>query len=146
MAVANLAQRGDSAAASFRVVAVNIACGGCSVEHRRVLLDADDVLEVDVEQHMHAGIGHILAPEKFAQRCACAPQHHLVVVDTVELQCLQNAFMAVVAVHIALSDEALEFLVGIDRPFVHVNLDTLPVALVDEFGEIDLAHHRRHHM
>ena len=102
--------------------------------HRRVFVDADDVAEVHVQQHMHAGISHVLAPEKFAQWRTGAPKGHLVVLDAVVVQHIKNGFfrcLAVDAVHWA---------------FVHVFADSVPVAFANHASEIHLAHHRRHHM
>ena len=54
--------------------------------------------------------------------------------------------MRIAAVNISLADDSLEFLVGIYRAFVHVVLDSLPVAVVNELCEINLSHHCRHYV
>ena len=95
---------------------------------------------------MHAGIGHVLAPEELAQRRACAPEHHLVIVDAVKLKGFQYALMRVVAVNVALANDGAKLVGGVDGALVHVNLNAVPVVLVNELGQIDLTHHGRHDM
>ena len=66
MAVAYLAERRYCASASLTVVAVNGSISLGSKEYRLIFLNADNVLEVNIEQHVNAGISHILAPQEFA--------------------------------------------------------------------------------
>ena len=54
--------------------------------------------------------------------------------------------MRVTSVHISLADDSLQLLVGIDRAFVHIVLDSHPVSVVNELGKINLTHHGRHHV
>ena len=95
---------------------------------------------------MNTGVSHILAPEELTQRLAGSPKHHLVIVDSVELQRLQNALVRVAAVHITLADNGAKLVSRVDRTLVHIYLNTVPVAVMDELGKINLAHHRRHYM
>ena len=95
---------------------------------------------------MYAGISHILAPEELTKRCSGSPEHYLIIIDTIELQCFQDALMRVASIHITLADDGTELVCRIDRTLVHIYLDAVPVAVVDELGKIDLAHHRRHHV
>ena len=95
---------------------------------------------------MHAGICHILAPEELTKRCSGSPKHYLIIIDSIELQCLQDALMRVASIHITLADDGTELISRIDRTLVHIHLDAVPVTVVDELGKIDLAHHRRHHV
>ena len=95
---------------------------------------------------MHAGIGHIFAPKELSERTSIAPKRHFVVFNAIESQCFQDAFLRVVAIDIALTNDASQRICGINGPLVHVGFDGLPVAIVNEFGQINLAHHGRHHV
>ena len=134
VAVADFAEAGDCAATARAVVAVHRTVGTGAVMHAGVLLDANDVAEVHVQQHVHRGVGHVLAPQELAERLARTPEGHLVILDAVLGKHLQNLFLGCIAVD------------AFDRALVHVDLDAGPVAVVDELGEVDLAHHGRHHV
>ena len=134
MAVADFAEAGDRAAATRAVVTVHRTIGAGAIMHAGVLLDANDVAEVHVQQHVHRGVGHVLAPQELAERLARAPESHLVILDAVLGEHLQNLFLGCVAVN------------AFDWSLVHVDLDASPVAIVDELGEVDLAHHGGHHV
>ena len=62
MAVAYLTQRRDSSTASFGVVSVYLTIGFYTVEHRRILLYAYDVLEINIQKNINTGVGHVFAP------------------------------------------------------------------------------------
>ena len=83
---------------------------------------------------MNRSIGHILAPKEFAEWGACAPKYHLVIKDTVFCQNIENVLMS------GRTGNSLYW------ALVHIVLDSCPVLIVDEFGQIDLAHHGGHHM
>ena len=95
---------------------------------------------------MNTGISHILAPEELTERCSGSPEHHLVVVDAIELQRLQNALMCIATIHITLADDFAKLISRVDRALVHIYLDAVPVAIMDELGKINLAHHCRHYV
>ena len=61
----------------------------------------DDVFEVDVEEDVYAGVGHIFAPQEFAEWGARAPQNDFVVVDAVELEGFEDALVGVGSVDVA---------------------------------------------
>ena len=146
VAVAYLAQFGDGSAATLGVVAVYAAVGLGAIEHGAVAVYAYDVAEVDMEQHVDAGVGHVFAPEKLAQRRACAPEYHAVVVDAVVGERTENAVGLAVAVYVALADDVAQGVGGVDGALVHIAGNAVPVALVDELGEVDLTHHGWHDM
>ena len=54
--------------------------------------------------------------------------------------------MRVAAVHITLADNGAKLVCRVDRTLVHIYLNTVPVAVMDELGKINLAHHRRHYV
>lgn len=134
VAVADFAEARYSAATASTVVTVHSTVHACAIMHARVLFDADDVAEVHVQEHMHRGIGHIFAPKKLAERLTGTPECHLVVLDAVLGQDLQNFILGSVAVN------------SFDRALVHVDLDASPVAIVDELGQVHFAHHGGHHV
>ena len=134
VAVADFTEFRDSAAAASTVVAVNSTIDACAIMHARVFLDADDVAKIHVQKHMDRSVCHVFAPEEFAERLARAPKRHLVVLDTVLGEDFQDFILRGVTVD------------AFDGAFVHIDLDALPVVVVDELGQINLAHHGRHHV
>ena len=134
VAVADFSEARYSAATACAVVAVHGTVHASAVMHAGVLLDADDVAEVHVQQHMHRRVGHVLAPEELAKRLAGAPEGHLVVLDAVLGEDLQDFVLGGVTVD------------SLDRALVHIDLDARPVAIVNELGQIHLAHHGGHHV
>ena len=134
VAVADFTEFRDSSATASAVVTVYSAIDACAVMHARILFNADNVAEVHVQEHMNGGVGHVFAPEEFAERLAGAPEGHLVVLDAVLGENLQNFILRGVSVD------------AFDRALVHVDLDAVPVVVMDELCQINLAHHGRHHM
>ncbi len=134
VAVAYLAERRDGAAAARAVVAIHNAVGSHAVMYRRVFLNAYDVAEVDIQQHVNASVGHILAPEELAQRLACAPQPYEVVLDAVECQHLLDEGLIAGAVDDVARSLAVLLDIGADGTYAHVPAYHVPVAVVQEFG------------
>ena len=83
---------------------------------------------------MYGGIGHVFAPEEFPERGAGSPEGHLIVLNAVLGQHLQDFFLG------ALSADAFH------RALVHVRADGFPVAVVNKLGQIDFTHLGWHHM
>ena len=52
MAVADLAEAGDIAATTCAVVTIDSTIGRSTIMYRTILLDANDVAEVDIEEYM----------------------------------------------------------------------------------------------
>ena len=77
VAITYLTQRRNGSTTSLRVVAVYCSIHLGTIEYRRILLYSDNIAEVNIEQHVHAGISHILAPQELTQRCSCSPEHQL---------------------------------------------------------------------
>ncbi len=92
VAVANLAQAGDIAATTGTVVAVNHSVSSHTIVHAGVFLYTNDVTEVYIQQYVHTGICHILAPEELAEGCAGAPEGYLIVLNTVLGQNAESVF------------------------------------------------------
>lgn len=134
VAVADFAKLGDCTAAASAVVAVHCAIDARAVMHARILFDADDVAEVHVQQHMNGCVGHVVTPEEFAERLARAPEGHLVVLDAVLREDFQNFVLGGVAID------------AFDGSLVHIDLNAIPVVVVDELREVHFAHHGGHHV
>ena len=134
VAVADFAKLGDCTAAASAVVTVYGAVYARAVMYAGILFDADDVAEIHVQQHMHRCVGHVFAPEEFAERLAGSPEGHLVVLDTVLCEDLQNFVLGGVAID------------AFDGALVHIDLDAVPVVVVDELCQVNLAHHGGHHV
>ena len=83
---------------------------------------------------MHAGIRHILAPEKLPQRIAGSPQHHLVPVDTILPEHGFYLFLGSRSRH------------AFHRTLVHILADGIPIGVFHQLGQVGLAHHGRHHV
>ena len=134
VAVANFTEFGDGSATACTVVAVNGSIDACSIMHAGVFLDADDVAKVHVQEHVYRCIGHVFAPQEFAERLAGSPKGHLIVLNAI------------------LSKDAFDFIArgttidSFDRAFVHVHLDASPIVIVNELRQVNLTHHGRHHM
>ena len=90
MAIADFSQLGNGASAACRMIAVYGTVGTCSVMNGRIFLNANDIAEVDIQQYMHTGISHILAPQELAQRGSSTPQHDLIIVNTILCKDLQR--------------------------------------------------------
>ena len=82
---------------------------------------------------MHAGIGHVLTPKELAQRTSIAPKGYFVIFNAIESKCFQDAFFRVVAINIAFTDAFAQGVRWVDRTFVHVVSDCLPVIVMNEF-------------
>ena len=134
VAVADFTKFRDGAATACAVIAVDCAIDACAVMHAGILFDADDVAEVNVQEYVYGGVGHVFAPEEFAERLAGAPEGHLVVLDAVLGENLQNFILRGVAVD------------AFYRALVHIDLDAVPVVVVDKLRQVNLAHHSGHHM
>ena len=95
---------------------------------------------------MHAGVGHILAPEELPQRSACAPEDYAVVGDAVKVKYLEDGRF----VRTPVNDIAHCFSILLDVcsywSDAQVLANHFPSSVVNEFCEIHLAHHRRHHV
>jgi len=121
-----------------------VAVGRGSEVDGGVFLASDDVGEVDVEEDVDGCVGHVLAPEKLAQGASAAPEGDAVVLDAVEAECVEDALLRAGAVDVAVSDALAQPVVGVDGALVHVGADGVPVAVVDELGQVDLSHHGGH--
>lgn len=97
--VADFAEGRDGSAAASAVVAVHHSVCGIAVVHAGVFLDADDVLEVYVQEHMNAGVRHVLAPEELTERSAGAPEGDLVRLDSVEDENFEYGLLVRVSVN-----------------------------------------------
>ncbi len=134
VAITDFTEFRDGATAACAVVTVYSAIDACTVMHARILFDADDVAKVHVQEHMNGGIGHVFAPEELAERLAGTPEGHLVVLNAILGENLQNFILRGIAVD------------TFDRALVHIDLDAVPVVVVDELCQVNFAHHGRHHM
>ena len=134
VAVADFTELRDGAATACAVVAVHCAIDARAVMHTGIFFDADNVTEVHIQEHMNGCVGHVFAPEEFAERLAGSPEGHLVVLDAVLGKDLQNFILRSVAVD------------AFDGALVHIDLDAIPVIVVDELREVDFAHHGGHHV
>lgn len=134
VAVADFTEFGDGAATACAVVTVNGTVYACAVMYAGVFLDADDVAKVHVQEHMNGSVGHVFAPEEFAERLAGTPKGHLIVLDAVLGENLQNFILRGVSVD------------AFDRALVHIDFDAVPVIVMDELCQVNLAHHGGHHV
>ena len=146
VAVADFAQAGNVAATACAVVAVHHSIGSYSVVHAGVFLYSYDIFEIDVQQHVDAGIGHILAPEELAEGLAGAPEGDLVVLDAVPSQDLADEGFIAVAIDDVTHLLAILLEVSTHGTDGEVATDLVPGAIVNELGQIDLAHHGGHHV
>ena len=134
VAVADFAEARDCAATARAVVAVHGTVHASAVMHAGIFFDADNVTEVHIQEHMNGCVGHVFAPEEFAERLARAPEGHLVVLDAVLGENLQNFILRGVAVD------------AFNGALVHINLDAIPIVVMNELRQVNLAHHGGHHM
>ena len=144
VAVADLAQTGDITATAGAVVAVHHPIGSHTVVHAGVFLYSYDIFEIDVEQHVDAGIGHIFAPEELAEGFAGAPEGDLVVLDAVPSQDLADEGFIARAIDDVTHLLAVLLEVGTHGTDGEVATDLVPCAIMDELCQIDLAHHGGH--
>ena len=93
VAVADLAQAGDVAATAGAVVAVDGSIGAGTIMHGAVFLYANDITEVHIQQHVHGGIGHVLAPEELAERRTITPKDDLVIGNAILGKNTKNLFL-----------------------------------------------------
>ena len=146
VAVADLAQRGNVAATAGAVVAVHHSIGSHTVVYAGVFLNSYDIFEIDVQQHVDAGVGHVFAPEELAERFACAPEGDLVVLDAVPSQDLADECFVAVAIDDVTHLLAILLEVSTHGTDGEVATDLVPSAIVNELGQIHLAHHGGHHV
>ena len=146
VAVADLAQAGNVTATACAVVAVHHPIGSHSVVYAGVFLYSYNIFEIDVQQHVDAGIGHILAPEELAEGFAGAPEGDLVVLDAVPSQDLADEGLIAVAINDVTHLLAILLDVGTHGTDGEVATDLVPCPIVNELGQIDLAHHGGHHV
>lgn len=92
------------------------------------------LLEVHVQQHMHTRVRHFLAPQELTQRLSRTPERHRFRRDAELRQLLQNLRFRVASVH------------ALHRTQVDVLAHRSPVALVQAFGQVNLADHGRQHV
>ena len=146
VAVADFAQRGDVSATAGRVVTVHHTIGSHTVVYAGVLLYSYNIFEIDVQQHVDAGIGHILAPEELAEGFAGAPEGDLIVLDAIPSQDLADeGFIAGAINHVThLFSVLLD--VSTHGTDGEVATDLVPGAIVNELSQIHLTHHGRHHV
>ena len=83
VAVAYLAKTGDVTTTACAVVSIYCAIGGGTEMDGAVFLNTDDVAEVDIEQYVDGGIGHVLGPQELTKGLAGAPEDNTVVGDAV---------------------------------------------------------------
>ena len=134
VAVTDFTEFRDGSATACAVVTVNCTIDTCAVMHAGILFNADNVAEIHVQEHMYRGVRHVFAPKELAKRLASTPKGHLVILDAVLGEDFQNFILGGVAVD------------AFDGALVHVNLNTVPVVIVDEFRQVNFTHHGRHHM
>ena len=146
VAVADFAEGRDGAAAAGAVVAIYHTVGLIAVMDGRVFLDADDVLEIHVQEDVHRGVGHILAPEEFPQWSTGSPEDDTVVGDSVECEHFKDGGLVRISVNDIADGLSILLDVRSYRPDAQILANCSPIAVIDEFGKIDLAHHRRHHV
>ena len=92
------------------------------------------VLKVHIEQHMHTGIRHFLAPEELSQRLACAPERNSLSRNA-ELRKLRLYLLVRVLATYAFH-----------RTQVHVLPYSTPIAFVKAFRQMNLSYHSRQNM
>ena len=134
VAIADFTEFRNGAATARAVVTVYCAINACAIMHAGILFDADDVAEVHVQEHMNGRVGHVFAPEELAERLASTPEGHLVILDAVLGEDFQNFILGGISVD------------AFDRALVHINLDAIPIVIVDELCQVNFTHHGRHHM
>ena len=83
VAVSYLTKAGDVTTAACGVVSVYCAIGGGTEVDGAVFLDTDDVAEVNIEEDVDGGIGHVLRPQEFTEGLAGTPEDNTVVGDAV---------------------------------------------------------------
>ena len=83
---------------------------------------------------MNRSVCHIFRPEEFPERSACSPKGNLVVLDAIFFQYILYFFMRSISVN------------SLNRAFVHVCNDGIPVVVMNEFCKINLSHHGWHDM
>ena len=83
VAVSYFTKAGDVTTTACAVVSIHCAIGGGTEVDGAVFLDADDVAEVNIEEDVDGGIGHVLGPQKFTEGLAGAPEDNTVVGDAV---------------------------------------------------------------
>ena len=131
VAVADLAKGRDGAAAACAVVAIDHAVGLDSVMDGRVFLNADDILEIYVQQDVNRCVGHILAPKELTERSACTPECDLVVFDAIECKHLQYCRLIGVPVNDIADSLSVLFDVRSYRSDAQILADSSPIAVVD---------------
>ena len=92
------------------------------------------VLEIHIQQHMHAGVCHFLAPQELSHRFSRAPQHHVVIVDAVFCQNCYDVSFRRISVH------------TFHRTLLQVSPYSLHITVHQTFCQMDLSYHGRQHM
>lgn len=92
------------------------------------------LLEIHVQQHVYAGICHLLTPQELTHRFSRTPECDCFRRNAELRQFLQNLLVGIVSVH----------------PFHRTQVDVLahriPVTLIQALGQVNLADHGRQHM
>ena len=126
------------------MIAIDNAIGCYSIVNRGVLVDADDVLEIHIEEYMNWSICHILTPKELAKRFACTPEGDLVVLDAVQSKDFEYELFVAIAVNYVTSGLTILLYICTYRTVWEIFSNHIPLAIMDEFGKIDLSHHRWH--
>ena len=100
------------------------------------------ILEVHVEEHVHAGVRHLFAPEELPHRSTRTPERHSLRCDAVVSQHLEDVLLVRLTVHQYLH----AVLHHAHRSQAYVLAHGLPVALVEALCQMNLPNHCRQHV
>ena len=100
------------------------------------------VLEIHVQQDMDGRVGHLFTPQKLAHGTSCTPECYGVWFDSIMKQHTEDICLA------ALSVDTYHMVTLAERHRAQVDVlpHSLPVALIEAFGQVNLANHGRQHM
>ena len=100
------------------------------------------VFEVNIKQHMHRGIRHLLTPEKLTHRRTGSPESDGLRRDAIMRQHILDGLLIALGIH----HDDLSVTLHAYWAFLKVLADSLPVAFVQTFGKMNLTDHGRKHM
>ena len=106
--------------------------------HTRVV----GILEIHVQQDMDGSVGHLFTPQKLTHGTSCTPECYSVWFDSIMKQHTEDICLATLSVdtyHMVTLAERY-------RAQVDVLPHGLPIALIEAFGQVNLAYHGRQHM
>ena len=92
------------------------------------------ILEVNIQEHVHAGVRHLLAPQELTHRFTCSPKRDSLGSDAILGERSQDLLIRTAAVN------------ALYRTQVDVLAHSVPVAFVQALCQIHLAYHCRQHM